>query len=136
MKLEFNFKQSAVIPFRKKNGRIEILLITSLKKKRWIIPKGYVEFNFSYFESAKKEAYEEAGVIGTNETRELGSLKIEKSAGVCYMKVFSMEVEKVLDDYPEKNIRKRKWLPVDEAADQIDMKEISPLILSLKNKLK
>ena len=36
-------EQSGVIPYRIQEGKIEILLITSLKKKRWIIPKGIIE---------------------------------------------------------------------------------------------
>ena len=63
MKLEVNFSQSAVIPYRISKKGLEILLITSLKKKNWIVPKGYIEFNLTPFESAKKEAYEEAGVL-------------------------------------------------------------------------
>ena len=64
LKLEVNFSQSAVIPYRLSKNGLEILLITSLKRKHWIVPKGYIEFNLTPFESAKKEAYEEAGVLG------------------------------------------------------------------------
>ena len=78
MRLEFNFNQSGVIPYRVNNGVLEILLITTVKKKKWIIPKGYVEFNLSPFESAKKEAFEEAGIIGSNETYELGTIELKK----------------------------------------------------------
>jgi predicted NUDIX family NTP pyrophosphohydrolase len=105
LKLEFNFNQSGVIPYRKKNGEIEVLLITSLKKKNWIIPKGFVEFNLTPFESAKKEAYEEAGVTGANETIELGVFNRKKKSGNCIIKIYSMEVSELLEDYPEKNQR-------------------------------
>jgi len=135
LKLEFNFNQSGVVPYRKKENELEVLLITSLKKKRWIIPKGYVEFNLTPFESAKKEAYEEAGIIGSNETIELGALKIEKTIGVCWMKIFSMEVTEMLEDYPEKNQRKREWFSVKKAAENISIPEISNLILRLKEKV-
>jgi len=135
LKLEFNFNQSGVVPYRKKDNDLEVLLITSLKKKRWIIPKGYIEFNLTPFESAKKEAYEEAGIIGSNETVELGALKIEKTIGVCWMKIFSMEVTEMLEDYPEKNQRKREWFSVKEAAENIGIPEISNLILKLKEKV-
>ena len=136
MKLEFNFKQSAVVPYRKQNGELEILLITSIKKGKWIIPKGYVEYNLSAFESAKKEALEEAGVMGTNETIELGSYEVKKRDGKRHIKVFAMEVIKILDDYPEKALRKRKWVNINEAAQTISSGEISSLILSLKDKIK
>ena len=124
MKLEFNFNQSAVIPYRKKENNFEVLLITSMKKKKWIVPKGFVEFNLTPFESAKKEAYEEAGVIGANETVELGSFKMQKSAGVSNVKVFSMEVVKILDEYPEKEFRKRKWFSVDEASKTVQIPQL------------
>lgn len=136
MKLEFNFNQSGVIPFRKMNGQMEILLITSIKKKKWIVPKGYVEYNLSPFESAKKEAYEEAGILGANETLELGSFKFEKPAGSCLMKIYSMEVTKILDEYPEKDKRKRKWFPLKDAAATIQIPQISPMILKLNEKVK
>lgn len=136
MKLEFNFHQSGVLPYRKKNGELQILLITSIKRKKWILPKGYIEFNLSPFESAKKEAYEEAGVIGANETVELGSFRINRSIGNCDIKIFSMEVIEILDDYPEKNDRKRKWFSVKDASENISIPEVSAMILSLGNKIK
>ena len=136
MKLEFNFKQSGVIPYRKNNGVLEILLITSIKKKKWIIPKGYIEFNLSPFESAKKEAFEEAGIIGSNETIELGTVELKKGMGVTHMIIFSMEVIKTLDDYPEKDLRKRKWFSTDEASSKVSIPEIPKLILSLQNSIK
>jgi 8-oxo-dGTP pyrophosphatase MutT (NUDIX family) len=136
LKLEFNFDQSGVIPYRFNKGTIEVLLITSLKRKKWIIPKGYIEFNLSPFESAKKEAYEEAGIIGSNETVELGAVKIIKGIGNCYLKVYSMEVVKLLDDYPEKELRKRKWMAIKDAADSISIAEVAVMIEKLPQKIK
>ncbi len=136
MKLEFNFNQSGVIPFRRTKQGLEILLITSIKKKKWVIPKGYIEFNLTPFESAKKEAYEEAGVYGTNETIELGKFENKKSIGVCHVKVFAMEVIEVLEDYPDKEKRERKWFSIKEAATKIQTKEISNMISLLDSKKK
>ena len=136
MKLELNFHQSGVIPYRiKGKKKIEVLLITSVKRKRWIIPKGYVEFNLSAFESAKKEAFEEAGLLGTNETFQLGEFIIQKSYGKCFLKIFSMEVIKELDDYPEKFKRNRKWFGLDEALEKIAVPEIAEMMLFLKKKI-
>ena len=136
MKLELNFHQSGVIPYRiKGKKKIEVLLITSVKRKRWIIPKGYVEFNLSAFESAKKEAFEEAGLLGSNETFQLGEFIIQKSYGKCFLKIFSMEVIKELDDYPEKFKRNRKWFGLDEALEKIAVPEIAEMMLFLKKKI-
>ena len=136
MKLEFNFNQSGVIPYRKSKNGFEVLLITSIKKKKWVIPKGYVEFNLSPFESAKKEAIEEAGIVGTNETIELGHFENNKSMGVCHVKVFAMEVIEVMDEYPDKSRRQRKWFPLKEAAANVETKQIADMILSLETHLK
>lgn len=136
MKLEFNFKQSGVIPYRLNNGVLEILLITSIKRQKWIIPKGYVEFNLSPFESAKKEAFEEAGIIGSNETYELGTVELDTGIGLTHMKIFSMEVIKILDDYPEKELRKRKWFNAEEASSKVTIPDIPVMIASLQAKVK
>jgi len=136
LRLEFNFKQSGVIPYRKNNGVLEILLITSIKRKKWIIPKGYIEFNLSPFESAKKEAFEEAGIIGSNETIELGAIELKKGIGVTHMKIFSMEVIKILDDYPEKDLRKRKWFNIEEASSKVTLSGIPGMITTLQSTIK
>lgn len=133
---EFDFTQSAIIPYRLEEGKLEILLITSIRKKKWIIPKGFIEFNLSAFESAKKEAFEEAGVIGTNETIELGSFTIKKYGGRTNIVVYSMEVEKFKDDYPEKNLRKRKWYSVEEAIETISIPEVIKMIEILAVEIK
>ena len=135
MKLEFNFTQSGVLPYRRREGKIEVLLITSIRKRKWIIPKGYVEFNLSHFESAKKEAYEEAGVYGENETIELGSFRVNKSIGICLIQVFSMEVNKILEDYPDKDKRRRKWFSIEEAAQVVTRPELKQMITALPQKI-
>lgn len=135
MKVEFNFTQSGVIPFRVSNNELEVLLITSITKKKWIIPKGYIEFNLSPFESAKKEAYEEAGVLGSNETVELGFYDIKKSIGVCRIIVFALKVTEILNDYPEMEKRQRRWFQIDEAMSMVEIPEIKKMIIDLPLKI-
>lgn len=132
---EIRFQQSSVVPYKFNNGSIRILLITSIRKGNWIVPKGYVEFNLSPFESAKKEAFEEAGVIGTNETVELGSYQKSNGGNTTNIKVFSMEVTKELEDYPEKHLRKRKWFDLDEAVDKVKNDDLADLLTSMKQKV-
>ena len=130
-----DFTQSAIIPYRFTGKGLEILLITSIRKKKWIVPKGFIEFNLTAFESAKKEAFEEAGIIGTNETIELGSFTIKKYGGLTKILVYSMEVEKIKDDYPEKNLRKRKWFTPEDASDTVSLPEVGDMIQTLANEL-
>lgn len=135
MYIYFNFHQSAVIPYRFLNGDLEICLITSVKKKKWIIPKGYIDFNLSPFESAKKEAFEEAGILGNDNTYDLGIYKVKKQVGIVDVRVFSLEVTKTLDDFPEVKMRQRRWFKFEEANNFISNKEIVLMLQSLKEKL-
>jgi len=123
-----HFDQSGVIPYRRKNGKLEILLVTTIRKKNWIIPKGFIEYHLSPFQSAKKEAFEEAGVRGSNTTRILGSYKAKKNGSELLTKVYSMRVTAVYKDYPEKNLRKRKWLSATDAAKKVSIPEVAKMI--------
>ncbi|WP_337865990.1 NUDIX hydrolase [Ignavibacterium sp.] len=134
--MEVELTKSAVIPYRLNNGNLEILLVTSIRKKNWIVPKGYIEFNLSPFESAKKEAYEEAGVVGSNETVEVGQFIDEKKNRKELIKVYTMEVDEELNDYPEKNLRKRKWFTIDEAFEKVQNPQIKNFIRKLKETIK
>lgn len=134
--MEVELTKSAVIPYRLINGKLEILLVTSIRKKNWIVPKGYIEFNLTPFESAKKEAYEEAGVVGSNETVEVGQFINEKKNRKELIKVYTMEVDEELNDYPEKNLRKRKWFTFDEAMEKVQNPQIKNFIRKLKETIK
>lgn len=134
--MEVELTKSAVIPYRLNEGKLEILLVSSIRKKNWIVPKGYIEFNLTPFESAKKEAYEEAGVVGSNETVEVGQFIADKKNRKELIKVYTMEVDEKLNDYPEKNLRKRKWFTFDEAMEKVQNPQIKNFIKKLKETLK
>ena len=103
---------------------VEVLLITSLNSKRWILPKGWPEPELGPAENAAREAFEEAGVMGTISAEPIGSyhyLKERKDGGgiPCRVEVFALAVTKQLDDWPEKGSRELLWLPLDQAAARI-----------------
>lgn len=130
-KKQMHFDQSGVIPYRRKNGKLEVLLVTSIKKRNWIVPKGFIEYHLSAFQSAKKEAFEEAGVRGSNSTRILGSYTVKKKGSELLTKIYSMKVTRVYKDYPEKNLRKRKWFSVSDAAKKVMIDELAKIIRRL-----
>ena len=71
--------QYGVLPYRvDARGRLEILLITSKERRRWVIPKGNPIPFFLNYESAAREAFEEAGVEGRIATAPIGSFRYEK----------------------------------------------------------
>ncbi len=106
--------QTGVIPFRRLHGEFEVMLVTSSTRHRWIIPKGYVEDDLGVVESARLEAYEEAGVKGSVHPEPIGSyLHDRQGRPASLVEVYIMEVEEVLpeDDWPESHFRKREWMP-------------------------
>ena len=128
-----NAYQSGVIPWRTADGRIDILLISSRAQHHWVIPKGVIELGLSPNESAAKEAYEEAGVGGAVSMEPLGIYRYPKWGGICEVQVFPMEVNTVLEDWPEKNFRQREWLDIDRAIDRVQEEELKDLLRIFKN---
>jgi 8-oxo-dGTP pyrophosphatase MutT (NUDIX family) len=108
----------------KRPSQIEVLLITSLNSKRWILPKGWPEAELGPADNAAREAFEEAGVTGKVEAQPVGTyhyLKEKKDGGgvPCSVDVFALAVTKQLDDWPEKKVRDLAWLTVEQAMMQI-----------------
>ncbi len=114
------FTQSGVIPYRWQGGELQVLLITSRKGRRWIIPKGIVEPDMTPAESAAKEAFEEAGIKGEVNPESVGTYSYYKWGGTCRVTLFLMHVTQEFDEWPE-SFRKRQWLPPAEAARQVSV---------------
>ena len=122
------YKQAAALPFRYKNDDLQIMLITSRKNRKWIIPKGLMEEGLTKYELAIKEAYEEAGIAGQVTTQSLGVYQYEKWGGICKVSVFSLQVDKILDQWPEDDFRDRKWFNPKEAINIVENSELKDII--------
>ena len=129
------YRQSAVIPYRLAGDGIEVLLITSARSGRWIIPKGVVEPDLTPVQSALKEAWEEAGVSGRVEPTAIGSYRYDKWGGTCTVTVFLLEVTTVATVWPESRLRRRRWFPITAAGDLVDQPGLRDLIRSLGARL-
>lgn len=136
-KRQRRIRQSAVIPFRRRpGGGLEVLLITSIRRGAWIVPKGMVEPRLSEAESAAKEAHEEAGVLGRVVGRgPVGSYAYEKWGGAYEVAVFDLEVERELDAWPERDVRRRRWVGVEEAAGAVENEELRKMITDLPRRV-
>jgi phosphohistidine phosphatase len=124
---DWMYRQSAVIPYRRSGDRLELLLVTSRKGRRWVLPKGVVDPGMTAAESAAKEALEEAGVRGPVDPRVLGIYRYRKWRGTCTVEVFAMAVEEELATWPEAS-RKREWLAPEEAQRRVDEAELKAII--------
>jgi 8-oxo-dGTP pyrophosphatase MutT (NUDIX family) len=132
-------KQIAALPYRAGPLAPEVMLITSRETGRWIIPKGWPHRGLPPRAVAAREAYEEAGLRGKVGKQPIGAYCYEKrlSAGrsvTCQVTVFLLEVKRQLDDWPEKQDRRRDWLPPDQAALRVEEPELSDLIAAVANR--
>ena len=66
-KTNATLNQAGALAYRIRNAKLEVLLITSRERGRWIIPKGNIDAGTDPAEAAEKEAYEEAGIKGSIE---------------------------------------------------------------------
>lgn len=123
-KLKRLFKQSGVIPVLEDR----LVLITARKSDRWIIPKGYVEKGLSPADSAAKEAYEEAGLIGRVRYKEIGEYRYRKFGKQFSVKVFPFFIENMLDEWEEMHLRERRVVSPGEAFEMLYHDELKAII--------
>ncbi len=125
------YRQSAVLPYRQGPDGLEVLLVTSRKRSRWVLPKGIVEPGMTAPQSAAKEAREEAGVDGQVGAESLGTYRYRKWGGTCKVEVFPMEVRVEKDAWPEMQIRQREWMTLCEASKRVNEKKLKEIVRRL-----
>ena len=127
--------QTGVLPWRMgRKKRIEVLLVTGRRSRRWTIPKGWPMSGKSLAEAAAVEAFEEAGIEGKVDPEPLGSFNHTKQSvpnGTLDVRILvhPMNVERELSKWPELGQRRRKWFTVKEAAERVDSVELRALIM-------
>jgi phosphohistidine phosphatase len=128
----YYYTQSSVIPYRVRDGKLEILVIASSKKHHLVVPKGIKDPGLTAQESAAKEALEEAGVEGVVADTAVGSYTCEKWGAPCTVAVYPMKVTRLIPEAEwEERHRGRQWLNPDKAAEQLKQKELGPLVKKL-----
>ena len=134
--------QYAALPYRRgTDDDIEILLVTSLGTKRWIIPKGWPMNGRAPHEAAAREALEEAGVVGEVGSDAIGSYLYEKrrksgAAVPCKVEVFPLDVDKQRKRWPEKGRREVKWFSPEEAAKTVSDADLGEIIRAWTERLR
>lgn len=132
--------QFAALPFRIVQDKVQVMLVTSRGTKRWILPKGWPMDGLTPAQSAAEEAFEEAGVRGKPYDVCLGVYSYNKMIDggpdlPCLAMVFPLKVKRVFSDYPEKNQRRRKWLPLKRAAEKISEPELRAILKNFDPRL-
>jgi len=108
------------------DGRI--CVVSSRSGKRWVVPKGCMEPGKTAAEIALQEAWEEAGLVGVLQPEPIGSYFYEKAGFTCHVTVFLMTVTDMAEDWPEREVRERRWLSVPQALERLDDPGLRELI--------
>ncbi|WP_246130139.1 NUDIX hydrolase [Nitrospirillum pindoramense] len=129
-------RQYAAIPVRIRDGHLQVMLITSRETRRWVVPKGWPEKKLNARGVAANEAFEEAGLIGTIHKKPLGTFhyfKVMPSGKrlPCAVDAYLFEVERELEDWPEKHQRERRWVSPSQAALMVAEGGLVSILLSL-----
>ena len=125
--------QFAALCYRIKRGKVQVLLVTSRGTKRWIVPKGWPMEGKTPAESARQEAWEEAGVTGKPDGPCLGVYSYAKDAGTmdelpCVAMVYPVAVKSLAKKFPEQGQRRRRWVSRKQAARMVLEKELARII--------
>ena len=132
--------QFAALCYRYQKDKLRVLLITSRKTGRWIIPKGWPIDGKTPAETAMQEAWEEAGVVGNYDDVCLGLFSYRKYFEEaddlpCVAMVFPVKVKHLEDKYPEAGQRKRKWVSRNRAAKMVSEPELARILCDFDPKL-
>jgi 8-oxo-dGTP pyrophosphatase MutT (NUDIX family) len=117
-------QQYGALPTAEIGGEIKVLLVTSRETRRWVIPKGWAEEDLTPSGLAAKEAYEEAGAVGEVTPEPIGCYSYSKrlkdgSRLTCEVQVFRMRVDHLLQEWPERSQRERRWFTSGQAAERV-----------------
>ena len=134
--------QYAALPYRfTPAAELEILLVTTRRSRRWIIPKGWPIKGLRPPKSAAREAFEEAGVRGKVGAKSLGVFNYEKllvDNGVpvdCEVKVFPLLVKRQSETWPEFEQRVVQWVEPAKALALIKEPELKKLVAAFAERI-
>jgi 8-oxo-dGTP pyrophosphatase MutT (NUDIX family) len=134
-------RQYGVIPLRfGRDGRLQVLLLTSRGTGRWVIPKGWPMRKRTPAGAAEREAFEEAGLKGyLLSRRPVGSYRYlktdEKFSGAILVRVFLLAVEQQKKEWPESHQRRTQWFPIARAAALVQERELGALLKTVPSLL-
>lgn len=126
-------QQVAILPFVPLAARHEVLLVTSRKGGRWILPKGWPMKDRPLTEAARTEGIEEAGVVGLLGEQPLGSYRYAKEMDAGYrvraeVFVFPLLVAEQRLDWPERGERSLRWCGLAKASRLVEDRGLASLL--------
>jgi 8-oxo-dGTP pyrophosphatase MutT (NUDIX family) len=128
-------RQSGALPYAVVENRVVFLLVTSRRTGRWIFPKGSISVGMTAWDSAAKEAMEEAGVTGQVATEAIGSYHNSDKGTLVQVDLYPLRVEAQMDDWDEKDQRLRHWVLLAEARRLLANRSLARIVETLDRQL-
>lgn len=127
--------QYAALPYRRRKGRTEFLLITSRETRRWVLPKGWPVSEGDPLQTVIAEAWEEAGLKGEVRPTPIGAYHYPKrlksgDTVTCRVTVYPFVVRTEKKEFPEAGIRTLRWVSREEAIRMVQEEELKDLLRS------
>lgn len=116
----------------------EVALLKN-KLNNWVIPKGHMEENENYVETAIREVNEESSIVLTHDDLigEVGEYtyysEIEKHDKLIKVFLFKIKDKQEVIPQLEEDFIEGKWVLIDDAIDLVFHKEQKEILLKVKN---
>lgn len=129
--------------YRRRNGQIDVALISVKEGRVWCLPKGLVEKGENIARTAHREVKEETGLDGkiTKLIDNIHYFYAHKEEGVTtrYFKIvyfFLMEYTAGDVKDHDSEVVDCRWLPIEEAIEMVEYKDEKGLLLKAREMLK
>ena len=97
----------------------------------WLIPKGNVESGMGSGDSAEKEAFEEAGIVGVRSRRPVGYYSYTKKGRTHRVAVFLLKISKTHSTWLEESQRSRRLFREEAAMKVLKNRRLVKLVRKL-----
>lgn len=126
---------SGVLPYRLGAEGMELLIITTLGLRRWTVPRGHVGRRSSPRDTALREAYEEAGLVGEVHDGPIGTFCDWNGRGSGRsILLFPLRVVGEALTFPEMGRRDKLWI-APWAVDDFLREELAALVKGFNRRL-
>ena len=127
--------QVSALPIRQTAAGVEILLVTTRRALRWILPKGQLRKHAGNAQAAARNARNEAGIVGRISERPIGRYLFWKCRKMSFelvsVEVYPLDVTCQLARWRDRGRRERRWLAPEKAARMVLEPGLKKILRSL-----
>lgn len=126
---------AGALPYRLKNGSLEILCISSQDGQSWTAPGKMWDTDSDLDDVAARAALEEAGAAGILDPEPLGIYEDTENERETRTELFALKVEEIKTTRPKGDVRERKWIDINEAPSGVLNIGINRMIMELRSRI-